>query len=304
MRNPLLMAIGVFSVISFVTSTAYAKKTKVEKVFVQIAKKKEISNEFAYPAQVNSKVEALLLSESQGVVTKLFFNLGDQVKKHQIMAKVAHTDPVYHYKPVALRAPVDGVVSKVFITLGGHIAKGEKVLLLTDPKKSKIIIEVTSRDVEYFHKEAKGVFHSDNREEKLNVSLEGISPFIDPATGTATAEFSFDDPEKSSFIRPGIMGRIEFKTNIRQGFLFPQNVISYKGTDPQVKIVSKDNTVKKIIVKIGKKRKGKIEILSGIKEGDYLIERASGFIKKGATVAIQNLPKKASSETKKNDQKK
>ena len=268
-------------------------KTKIEKVFVQIAKKKEISDIFTYPGRVIPKVSAVILAENQGIVGEISSQLGDKVKRNQVVAKVKHLDPSYQYQAMRLRSPVSGIVSKVFTNPGGQVAKGDKIIQIIDPAKTKILIEVVSRDLPSIKKGMPGIFYAGAEKRPYKIKITGLSPIVDPATGTATAELSLEDNRNTTTpITPGILGKVEFKTNVRQGFMFPQNVLSYKGNESQVKIVSKDGSkVSRVPVKIGLKSRGEIEILSGVKEGDYLIERTSGFIKEGAKVAIQNLPK-------------
>jgi multidrug efflux pump subunit AcrA (membrane-fusion protein) len=273
-------------------------KAKIEKVFVQVAQKKEISDKLTYPARVSPKVSAMVLSESQGVISTLDFNLGDRIAKNKTIAKVTHSDPVYEYRPFRIKAPVSGVISKIFTNVGSQIKKGEKVALITNPKSSKLLIEVAVKDISSFKKGMRGLFKSRSTENKYKVKVTGISPLIDSATGTATAELEFTD-RKARKVLPGTIGKVIFKTNIHKGFLFPQKVLTYKGNQAQVRIVSPENKVSRINVKLGAKRRGKIEILTGVKKGDYLIERASGFIKDGAIVAIQNLPKKKTKAKKK-----
>lgn len=294
MGKQLKLLLKFFSILflSLLISQTSWGKAKTQKVFVKVAKKQEVFDQFTYPAKVTPKVLAYILAESQGIVTNIRYNLGDRIHKLSTVAQVKNTDPVYEYQAMKLKAPVTGVVSRIFTTEGSLVAKGEKIALITDPKKAKLIIEVASRDLSNFKVGMKGDFTSRNSKKKYPVRIKGISPLIDPATGTATAELEFLSNGKRS-IPSGTLGKVSFKTNIHKGFVFPQNVLVYKGNQAQVRVVSaKDNKVTRVPVTLGPKRRGQIEILKGVKEGQYLIERASGFVKEGSIVAIQNLPKK------------
>lgn len=70
----------------------------------------------------------------------------------------------------------------------------------------------------------------------------------------------------------------------------PQAVLTYIGKSPHVRLIENQKTVKKIEVELGPKRRGMIEILSGLKKGDLVVERSSGFIKDGDEVEVKNLP--------------
>lgn len=285
------MKIFVLTCLVALFSTSAFSKPK--SVFVKEAKQQEIYDSFVYPAKVEPVVNAMVLSESQGIVEKINTPLGQEVKAYEPMVKVRHTDPVFKYRPVTLKAPVNGVVSKVFVSEGSLVSKGQKVLQVTDPKKVKIKIEVAAKDLQFIKRDLEGSFTAKGLEKPVNLKVSGVSPFVDPATGTATAELEI--AQKDATLTPGILGRVVFKSNIHQGFVFLENAIYYQGKKTFVRLTDKDGEafkVKKVEVKLGPKRRGQVEVLSGLEEGMMVIERASGFLPDGAEVTIGNPPKK------------
>lgn len=275
--------------------------SNLKSVYVEEVKKKELFDSFNYPAKIVPVVHAGVLSESQGVVGKIHKNLGQKVKKGQILATIRHTDPVYNYKDMMLRSPVTGVVSKIFIHEGSYVGKGKRLFTVTDPKRAKVEIEVPAKDRKHMTVGLKGELKSLATSEIYEVELVGISPYLDPATGTATAELRLLSKEKS--VPLGALGKVSFKSNVRKGFMLPQDTIVYRGRDTFVKVVSKEDKVKRVDVKIGEKRRGDVEILKGIKEGDFIVKRSSGFLKEGAKVEVKNRPENKEGKTEKGQEK-
>lgn len=270
-----------------------AQAEKKKSVFIKEAKQQEIYDSFAYPAKVEPVVNALVLSESQGIVEKISTPLGQEVKARQKMVVVRHTDPVFKYRPVTLKAPVSGVVSKVFVSEGSLVSKGQQVLQVTDPNKVKIKIEVAAKDLQFIKRDLEGTFTAKGLKEPVKLRVSGVSPFVDPATGTATAELVLSDKERK--LTPGILGKVVFKSNIHQGYVFMENAIYYQGKKTFVRLTEKVGEVykvKKMEVILGPKRRGMVEVLGGLKDGMMVIERASGFLPEGEEVTIGNLPKK------------
>ncbi len=266
---------------------------KLKSVFTKTAAKQEIFDSFAYPATVEAVVNAIVLSESQGIVESISSPLGYAVKGNQNLVKIRHTDPIYKYKPVTLKAPVSGVVSQVFVSVGSLVSKGQKILQVTDPSKVKVKIEVGAKDLQFIKKGLVGSFTSKANDSVIKLKVLGVSPFVNPATGTASAELELIDT-KAKLI-PGVLGKVVFKSNVHEGFVFVENAIYYVGKKTyvrQTELKDEKYLVKKVEVKLGQKRRGQVEILSGLKEGMMVIERASGFLPEGAEVAIGNLPKK------------
>ncbi|MEZ4752173.1 MAG: biotin/lipoyl-binding protein [Bdellovibrionota bacterium] len=109
------------------TLPAWGAKPDKPVVFVTQAEKKEISDLLSYPARITSKINATILSESDGVVSKIQKPLGSLVKRGEELLRVEHTDPIYQYAPVQVTSPVNGVVSAVEVTQGSQVKQGQSL---------------------------------------------------------------------------------------------------------------------------------------------------------------------------------
>ena len=120
---------------------------------------------------------------------------------------------------------------------------------------------------------------------KLEVSILGISPLINPSTGTAQAELQLNKPEKGTIIPIGSMGNVKFKVNNHKGIMVREDAIFYYGKKTYAFLLE-NKKVKKVEIKLGQKILGQVEVISGIQEGQTLIEKYSEHLKDGEKVKV------------------
>jgi multidrug efflux pump subunit AcrA (membrane-fusion protein) len=270
------------------TVIAQAANDKTPIVFTQVAKKTEIFDQLTYPAKINPSVQAKILAESDGVVTKILAPLGSKVSRKSGVVQVQNMEPGYSFAPMRMASPVAGIVSQIKVSVGSQVAKGQEIATVIEPTSLRIEVEIAAGDMVHVKNGLKGELYLPGQDKPTSVEVLGVSPLVDPATGTATAELKVVG--KNSVLIPGTLGQVRFKANIRNGIELPDNAIVYKGDDTNVRLVL-SGKAKLNAVKLGPKRQGKFEILSGVKEGDEVIERTSTFVADGDEVKVQ--PKEA-----------
>jgi membrane fusion protein (multidrug efflux system) len=266
------------------TRAAVEAKPKPQ-VFVSQVKAKELFDQFVYPARVVSKVNSTILADSDGVVSRIYAPLGQKVSARARILQITHTDPVYQYAPIQVTAPAAGIVSSVEITEGAQVVKGQKLATVTDPRQTKIQVEVPALDLPSVQPGLEGEFMPTGAERPLKVRVLGISPYVDPATGTAGCEIVLDKSEKTQLV-PGVLGQVNFKANLRKGFMIPDSAVLYKGAATFIRLVQ-DGKAKQVPVTLGRKQRGNVEILKGLNEDASLVERSSRYIGDGEEVNVQ-----------------
>lgn len=263
--------------------TKAAPKTPL--VFVSELKSSEIYDVLSYPARLIAKVNATLISDVDGIVQTIAAPLGTKVRRGQRVMVLKSTDPVYDYAPFALNAQVAGIVSGVEVTEGSRISKGQKLAQITDPSKVKITIEVSVADFSAIRTGLEGQLYVPGLEDNVAVKVLGISPLIDPATGSATAELALEDKAAPS-LPPGAIGKVVFRAREHTGIQIPEGSVTYRGPDPFVRVVD-NGTAKYVRVQLGETRQGLVEVLKGLSLGQNVIVRANTFVAEGEKVEIQ-----------------
>lgn len=269
-------------IILFFSNTLFASVPPITAT-VFSAKSENLFDVLTYPVRIDPEVNAQVFSEYDGLVAVITKALGAEVRPNERLMLVKHTDPVYQYRPINIVSPVRGVVSAIKVTEGTRVTKGQLVATVTDPKKVKAMFEVAALDIPFFQAGVSGELTISGMDQKISVRVNGVSPFVDPSTGTATGELEILGKTN---LAPGLIGRAEFKVNQRTGYSVPEQAIFYRGTTPYLRTVIEGKAAA-VAVTLGKKQRGQVEILKGLKDGDVIVERASGFLADGDTVTTQ-----------------
>jgi RND family efflux transporter MFP subunit len=247
----------------------------------------EIADAITYPARVTSKVKATVFAPAEGVITKIHAPLGSQIRAGATLMAIKNTDPLYEYVPIAVETPVTGVVSALEVTPGSKVVKGQALATVIDPKQTGLVVEVPAADLASFVKGLKGTFQLglSRDPQPIETEVSGISPLVDPLTGTATAELV--SAKTGALVPPGTIGKVSFSINKRQGIQVPEQAIVYRGKDTLVRVVA-EGKAKMVPVQVAQTRKGLTEVLSGLAAGSAVVVRASGFVADGQAVVVQN----------------
>jgi hypothetical protein len=256
-------------------------------VFITAVKGHEIFDSLSYPARISSKINASVLADTDGAVEQIMAPLGKQVRRQESLLVIKNTDPIYDYAPNTVLSPVDGVVSSVEVTPGSRVVRGQRLATIIDPTQINIVIEVAASDLNAIHQGSAGELRLTGQERAFTVKVLGISPFVDPATGTATCELRVISAKGSS-LPPGLVGQVTFKVRQHRGLQIPENAIVYRNKEPFVRIVD-EGKAKYQAVSIGKARQGMIEITKGLRNGSSVIIRSSQFVAEGEAVIIQSV---------------
>lgn len=254
-------------------------------VYAAEAKETQLFNLLSYPARINPRVVAKVLAEGDGVVTKILKPLGKAAKRGERLIEIRNTDPVYSYAAAYSRAPVTGIVSDLVIREGTNVVKNQELLTITNPEEVSIEVQIAAADLSALSPGATGELTVNGRSDSLAVQVIGISPFVNPATGTATCELSLGAP-KPKYIRPGLVGQVTFKANARRGLTVPDYALFYRDGETYLRVVEAE-VAKLVKVELGVKERGLVEITKGLKPGALVIERTNRFVGDGQKVKVE-----------------
>jgi multidrug efflux pump subunit AcrA (membrane-fusion protein) len=153
-------------------------------------------------------------------------------------------------------------------------------------------LEIPAADLAQFRAGVEGEFRTGRESaEAIKVIVAGLSPLVDPATGTASADLEILKGDKGILPPPGTLGQVRFRVNVRKGYSIPESALFYKGETTFVRLLV-DGAVKLVEVRLGRKERGQVEILPAKSDQVFpvnpiLIERTSRFIADGEKVEIQ-----------------
>lgn len=188
-----------------------------------------------------------------------------------------------------MRAPFDGIVASKNAEVGdvinpmmGGFGAATGVLTLVDFSQVKIVIEVTQTDV---FRLRRGQAASLTVGYAPGVSFPGeiavVNPAADPLSKKFRVEVTVDNP--GLVLRPGTFGEVTFQVSTHENALVvPQRAIL---EDAYVFVVVDGRAVKRP-VSLGLQNTHRVEILSGLEEGERVIVEGNFGLEEGMPVAI------------------
>lgn len=185
-----------------------------------------------------------------------------------------------------LHSPTEGVVTQTGANVGQVVQAGEMVVQLSSFNDRDGVFSIS---VLYIAAAKVGMPVKVWMQAKPNVTVQGIvreiSPNADPVTGTYTVKVTLTDPPADMFIGAVVVG--EVSTSGREVVTVPSTAILQTGDKPQVWVVSADNVVKKVPVKVDRYDTSTVTISEGLAKGDRIVIAGVNSLNEGQKVAIE-----------------
>lgn len=210
-------------------------------------------------------------------------------RRRQVEAKVAQAEAniqnarvVRGYTRVV--APFDGIVARRFADLGSMASPGTPLFLIDEAGIYQILLSISEGYASVIKVgtacrvsiEAAGI-----EEESLTVSE--IVPEFDPATRSFTVKV---DLHEKSGVRAGMFGRATFSLGEDKVIAVPEGALVRVGGYEGVYAITKGDVARFFMVKTGERFGGKVEVLSGLSEGQRIIVSGLDQIRDGDVVEV------------------
>jgi RND family efflux transporter MFP subunit len=215
----------------------------------------------------------------------------DSTKASFISAKSEMEKVAKNFRNTTLRAPYDGRIAKVFVKNFEEVHAKQEVIRMYDPKKLDVIINIPESTLVHFDKKKQKIsakaYIPDSPEKFLNLNFSEISSIVDQKSRTYETIFMIEDIKDLNLV-PGMTVNVKLDLSFQKDFA--KNTIFIPGIavleDNQKNrfvwvVDKKDFTAKKRIVKIGSISESKIEITSGLNEGEKVIVAGAHLIQEG-----------------------
>ncbi len=196
-----------------------------------------------------------------------------------------------------IRAPFDGVLGLRLVSDGTLVTPGTPITTLDDVSLIKLDFTFPESALSQL---AVGQRVSARSDAWPDTVFEGtiatIDSRVDPATRAVMVRAEI--PNSDGKLRPGMLLDVGVERAARETIAIPELALQQSGTNASVFRVEAGNKVKQVPVKIGARRRGEVEIVSGLKAGDRIV--VDGTVKLRDGSAIQDVT--AQPETAKADE--
>lgn len=279
---------------------AYAKNniapqspSRIQKIFVEVgdfvragqivAKMDEVSLNQSKLSMANDSLEYSRIKKlyEQGGVSKSDFDameLKYNVTRSQYQNLLENT---------ILRSPVSGVITARNYDQGDMYG-GSPIYVVEQITPVKLYVGISEMDYTRVKKNDTVTLTADALPGKTFTGrIARIYPTIDAATHTFTAEVNVANSDR--LLRPGMYARVTVNFGSNHSIVVPDDcVVKQQGSGVRsVFVLQNDNTVKEIVVTLGRHFGTEYEILSGIAEGDKVVVKGQASLKNGSKVNVQ-----------------
>jgi multidrug efflux pump subunit AcrA (membrane-fusion protein) len=182
-----------------------------------------------------------------------------------------------------ITAPANGIVVSKTVEVG-TIATPGAALLTVEEQRYRLELSVPESDIRNVRIGQRTVATVD----ALGLDLQGIVveivPAADPTSRTFTVKVDLPGDER---LRSGLYGRARFTAGQRTVMLVPRQAVRERGQLQQVFVVDGSNIARLRLVTTGKAADDRVEILSGLGEGERVVVQGAERLTDGSRVEVR-----------------
>ena len=224
--------------------------------------------------QINQDRLAHVVPRYPGVVLEVKKNIGDPVKKGELVAILEGNDSL---TPYPLKAMIDGVVIDKHITLGESLQTDRDVYAVADLGNVWVNVTLYQKDLAMVRKGQTVVISGGVHMEPAKGTIDYVSPTLDERTRTGYARVVL--PNTDGRWKPGMFITAEVETGSEKvDVAIPQTALQTLEEGLSV-FVETDEGFEPRVVKLGRANRTQVEILSGLEKGERYVVRGGFTLK-------------------------
>lgn len=166
-----------------------------------------------------------------------------------------------------VRAPFDGVVTGKWAQAGDTAVPGKPIVSVQDPRRLRLEAHVPESCARKAFLGMDVRVRIDSLDRDLTARIEEIAPVADPLSRTFLLKASLP---AANGIRPGMFGRFLQPCGKKSAFLVPASAVKRVGQLEMVRLLE-DGKVTTRHVRTGKTYGDRVEVLSGLREGERIL---------------------------------
>ena len=241
-------------------------------VIVEVVSNKSFSQTLeSYCTSLSSKTSSYKIKKNE-LLEPIKFNT--KVKKGDIIAKLNSKNIV---------APFSGIIGKRGISGSSLGSENTIILTLDDSRKVLCDLKIPEVYAAVLKKDLKlEAKFSAYKDKTYQGKIESVASRVDAQTRSILARAKIDN--ENSEIIPGSLLEIEIFYNEKNALSVPDTSIMYEGNKKFIYKIIENNMIKKTEVETGVRKKGNLEILSGLISGDKIIAEGLTKVRPGMKV--------------------
>jgi len=248
----------------------FERRSVSSQEFDEVQTKKTAAN--ADADQASERLQALLAKKNQ-IIARI-----DQAKADTANAEafLSHT---------RILSPIDGIVTTKPADLGQMAAPGTHLLSVEDESRYRLEALVEESRIGRIHLgDTVSVSIDALGQKPMPGQVSEIVPALDPASRSTIIKIDLRAPDSSALFRSGLFGKVRFNTGTKQVLTVPVQSVLERGQLAFVYVVDPAKIAHMRLIQTGKRYGDRVEILSGLSEGDQVVLEPLSGVNDGAAV--------------------
>jgi multidrug efflux system membrane fusion protein len=216
-------------------------------------------------------------------------------KKNQVLARIDQvkadiTSAQTYVDYSRILSPIDGIVTSKQAEVGLLASPGVPLLTVEDDSRYRLEVSVEDSLLEKIRAATPvGISFDALGARRFSSSVAEIVPASDPGSRSFTVKIDLFDKKGKSFVpsvlRSGLFGKAYFPIGKKEILKVPQTAIIQREQLVTVFVADASNTLHLRLIKIGRQYGDRVEVLSGLNEGDRVVVMGVEKLKEGDKVS-------------------
>lgn len=259
---------------------------------------------------VVSKTTVQAFPDAAGKLSKIYIDLGDRVRKDQVIAEVDPSKPGMQFESSPVKSPISGTVTNLPVQEGSTVSQQMSVAQISKMDELQIRTDVAERFISDIEVGLRAVISSDAYPERVyNGRIAEVSPVVDPQSRMMEVKINFTDGSEG--LKSGMFVEAKIVTKEKENVVkLPVDCVVERFGEDYVFVVEDAaaeesqegqsqegrKTVSKRNVSTGIEIDRKVEILKGLEVGEQVVYRGQTLLEEGSQVKVVSRVEPLSSE--------
>jgi membrane fusion protein, multidrug efflux system len=184
-------------------------------------------------------------------------------------------------------SPINGTVDAIDIKLGQLAAPGVPAIRVINFSNLKVKAEISESYASKIKKGTNVFITFPDRKDSLITKVNFVSRTINPSTRSFTCEVLLDNKEEYF---PNMIANLNINDyeSANSEIVISVKAVQKDDSNQSFVYLAEKNLAQKRVVMLGKEFNGRVEIKSGLKEGDLLITEGYDTVNEGEAIAYKN----------------
>ncbi len=233
---------------------------------------------------VAAKTEVNAYPITSGKVSRILKNVGDTVKKGDIIAYIDPSKPGSNYAESPVTAPVSGTIISRNGNLGDTASAQQAFASIGTVKDLTITVYVSEKYSAYLKVGLPAaVSVTSAPDEQFDATITAISPVVNKTNRTVEVTLSLT--KYDSRIKPGMYASVRLAVQERKNaFAVPTKALHTWNDKQILYVIDQENVAHRVIVETGLSNDFETQIISGLSAGDRVV--TAGSVTDGTPVRI------------------